>query len=171
MIPLVVERAVHLHSNYDAVIVNCFLDPAVDVLKGILRKPVIGPCEASLALASALSRKIAIVTVGNEALWMIEERVRHLGYLSYLVSLKGIRLTVLQLDENKEKTKSEVTKKAKEAVSEGAEVIVLGCTGLSGLAKEVQDALGTPVIDPSGAALKVAESMVKLGLFNPRAPD
>ena len=171
VIPLVVERAVHLHSNYDAVIVNCFLDPAVDILKGILRKPVIGPCEASLALASALSRKIAIVTVGNEALWMIEERVRHLGYLSYLVSLKGIRLTVLQLDENKEKTKSEVTKKAKEAVSEGAEVIVLGCTGLSGLAKEVQDALGTPVIDPSGAALKVAESMVKLGLFNPRAPD
>ena len=85
--------------------------------------------------------------------------------------MKGIRLTVLQLDENKEKTKSEVTKKAKEAVSEGAEVIVLGCTGLSGLAKEVQDALGTPVIDPSGAALKVAESMVKLGLFNPRAPD
>ena len=168
VIPLVVERALELHRGYDAVIVNCFLDPAVDLLKGILKIPVVGPCEASLALASMLSRKIAIVTVGNEALWMIEERVRALGYSSYLVSLKGIELTVLQLDENPEKTKSAVVKKAKEAVNEGAEVIVLGCTGLSGLAKTVQEVINRPVIDPSGAALKMAEAMVKLGIFSPK---
>ncbi len=169
VIPLVVERVLGLHSNYDAVIVNCFLDPAVDLLKGMLRKPVVGPCEASLTLASILSKKLSIVTVGNEALWMIEERVRSLGYMNYLVSLKGIELTVLQLDENLNETKSAVIRKAKEAINEGAEVIVLGCTGLSGLARAVQKAVGVPVVDPSGAALKVAESMVKLGLFNPRA--
>ncbi len=168
VIPLVVERALELHRGYDAIVVNCFLDPAVDLLKGILKIPVVGPCEASLALASVLSRKIAIVTVGNEALWMIEERVRTLGYSSYLVSLKGIELTVLQLDENPEKTKSAVVKKAEEAVNEGAEVIVLGCTGLSGLAKTVQEAINRPVIDPSGAALKIAEAMVKLGIFSPK---
>ncbi len=168
VIPLVVERALELHRGYDAIVVNCFLDPAVDLLKGILKIPVVGPCEASLALASVLSRKIAIVTVGNEALWMIEERVRTLGYSSYLVSLKSIELTVLQLDENPEKTKSAVVKKAEEAVNEGAEVIVLGCTGLSGLAKTVQEAINRPVIDPSGAALKIAEAMVKLGIFSPK---
>ena len=170
VIPLVVERALELHRGYDAIIVNCFLDPAVDLLKGILKKPVVGPCEASLALASLLSRKIAIVTVGNEALWMIEERVRALGYGDCLISLKGIELTVLQLDENPEETKSAVIRKAREAISDGAEVVVLGCTGLSGLAKSVQEAISRPVIDPSGAALKVAEAMVKLGVFSPKVP-
>ncbi len=146
---------------------NCFLDPAVDLLKGILKKPVVGSCEASLALAGLLSRKIAIVTVGNNALWMIEERVRALGYGEYLVSLKGIDLTVLQLDEDLEKTKAAVIEKAREVVSEGAEVVVLGCTGLSGLAKDVQEIVGKPVVDPSGAALKTAEAMIKLRMFNP----
>ncbi|MCD6428934.1 MAG: aspartate/glutamate racemase family protein [Desulfurococcales archaeon] len=169
VIPLVVERALELHRGYDAIIVNCFLDPAVDLLKGMLKKPVVGPCEASLALASMLSKKIAVVTVGNEALWMIEERVRALGYGDYLVSLKGIELTVLQLDESPEETRSAVVKKAAEAVREGAEVVVLGCTGLSGLAKSVQEAVNRPVIDPSGAALKIAEAMVKLGVFTPKA--
>lgn len=169
VIPLIVDKALELHKDYDAIIVNCFLDPAVDILRGLLRKPVVGPCESSLAIASILSNRIAIVSVGGEALWMIEDRVRKLGYKDYVVSIKGIELSVLQLDEDPEKTKEMVVKAAKESVDSGAEVVVLGCTGLAGIANVVKDAVGRPVIDPAGAALKIAESMAKLGLYNPRA--
>jgi len=169
VVPLVMKRVLELYMNYDAVIVNCFLDPGVDLLKAMVNKPVVGPCEASLALAGLLSKKLAIVTVGNEALWMIEERVRALGYGTYLVTIKGIELTVPQLDEKRDEAIALTIEKSKEAISEGAEVVILGCTGLSGMAKEVQEAIDKPVIDPSGAALKVAEALVKLGVFNPKA--
>lgn len=169
VIPLIVERVLELHREYDAVIVNCFLDPAVELLRGIIGKPVVGPCESSLAIASILSRRIAIVTVGGDALWMIEDRVNQLGYSDYVVSIKGVELSVPQLDEDPERTKSMVVRRARECVEEGAEVIVLGCTGLAGLAEAVRDAVNRPAIDPVGAALKVAEAMVRLGLFSPKA--
>ncbi len=168
VIPLIFDRVLELHNSYDAIIVNCFLDPAVDLLRGVLKKPVVGPCESSLAIASILSRRIAIVSVGNEALWMIEDRVRQLGYRDYVVSIRGIELTVLQLDEEPEKTKEMVIKVSRESIDSGAEVIVLGCTGLAGIAEAVRNAIGRPVIDPAGAALKMAEAMVKLGLYSPR---
>jgi allantoin racemase len=169
IIPLVIDRVLELYRNYDAIIVNCFLDPAVDLLRGMIKKPVVGPCESSLAIASILSRRIAIVTVGGEALWMIEDRVNQLGYRDYITSIKGIELSVLQLDEDAEKTKSMVVKAARESVDGGAEVIVLGCTGLAGLAKIVEDSINRPVIDPAGAALKMAEAMVRLNLYSPKA--
>lgn len=168
IIPLIVEKALELHTKYDAIIINCFLDPAVSILRGLLKKPVIGPCESSLAIASILSKKIGIVTVSNEATWMIENRVRELGYADYIVSIRDIGLSVLQIDEDIAKTKEVLVKTSKEVVDTGAEVIILGCTGLGGFANTVSKAIGVPVIDPVGAAIKMAETFVKLNLYNPR---
>ena len=59
-----------------------------------------------------------------------------------------------------------MVQKAIEAVEEdGAHVIVLGCTGLAGLAEQVKAGLSkagheVPVIDPASTALKVAEALV-----------
>jgi allantoin racemase len=53
---------------------------------------------------------------------------------------------------------------------DGAHVIVFGCTGMAGLANEVQsglEALGisdVPIIDPAIVAVKVAEALVDMGL-------
>lgn len=169
VIPMVVDRALELHSGFDAIIVNCFLDPAVDLLRGMIKKPVVGPCESSLAIASILSRRIAIVSVGGEALWMIEDRINQLGYRDYVTSIRGIGLSVLQLDEDLGRTKEAVIEAAKKSVDNGAEVVVLGCTGLAGMADTIGRAVGRPVIDPAGAAVKMAETMVRLGLYSPRA--
>lgn len=169
VVPLVVDRVLELHSSYDAVIVNCFLDPGVDLLKIMLRKPVVGPCESSLAIASILSRRIAIVSVGGEALWMIEDRVNQLGYRGYIVSITGIELSVQQLDEDPERTRRMVVEAARRGIDCGAEAIVLGCTGLGGMASAVERAIGKPVVDPVGAAVRIAEAMVKLGLYSPRS--
>jgi len=166
VIPLIVEEALEKYEYYDAFIINCFLDPAVDLLKGIIEKPVIGPCEASLALASIISDKISIITVGKTGLWMIEKRIKDLGYKDILVSVKGISLTVLELDKDPGLTIKLVTEESKNAIKEGANAIILGCTGLAGISDTVQKNINKPVIDPAGAAITIAESLIKLGLKN-----
>ncbi len=166
---LVVKRVLEFKDEYDGFIVNCFLDPGVALLKGIVEKPVVGPCEASMALASALTNKIGIVTVGGEALWMIEDHVREIGYGDKLVALEGVELGVLDIDRDIDYTVGKLVEKSKKALEKGAEIIVLGCTGLAGLARRVEEEIGTPVIDPAGAALKVAEALVSLKLRSPRA--
>ncbi len=153
---------------YDAIIPNCFLDPGAENLKALVPVPVVGPCEASLALARILgSRRVAVVTVGNKALWMIEERIRKAGYGNLVERVYGIGLGVLDLDKDKEATVKEVVSKAREALRDGADTIILGCTGLAGLAKEVEEVIKAPVIDPAGAAIKVAEGLVKVVRFTP----
>ena len=43
--------------------------------------------------------------------------------------------------------------------------IVLGCAGMAGLCQTLQQRLGVPVIDGVGAAVKLAEGLVALGLW------
>lgn len=43
-------------------------------------------------------------------------------------------------------------------------MICLGCGGMAGLDRAVRDAAGVPVVDGVGAAVTVAESLIRLGL-------
>jgi allantoin racemase len=47
---------------------------------------------------------------------------------------------------------------------DGAEAIVLGCAGMTDLARELQEIYGVPVVDGVSAAVKQAEALVSLGL-------
>lgn len=58
---------------------------------------------------------------------------------------------------------------AERARDAGAEVLVLGCAGMTGLQQAVGDKLGMPVVDGVGAAVRLAESLVGLGLTTSRA--
>lgn len=160
-LPLTVGKTLSLCKRYDGVIINCFLDPAVDALNSLLNVPVVGPCEASLALASVLSWKIGILAVGSSG-GMVEERIRVLGYENRVKSIRSINIHVVDLNRDLEKTKSELIKECQKILGDNVEVIVLGCTGLAGLSEFIQNQLSVPVIDPAAAALKVLEALIKL---------
>jgi len=173
-LPRVVEKVVSLQKEYDGVTVNCFLDPAVDDLKTLTGLTVVGPCEASLALASTLGWWFSIVTVAGAAKrasistrWLygaLEGRVRMLGYDHRVKSIRSIDLHVKDLLKHTEKTKSLLVEECRKALNDGAEVIILGCTGLGGLGEFVQDQLHVSVVDPVPATIKVLESLIKLKL-------
>ncbi|OYT47217.1 MAG: hydantoin racemase [Desulfurococcales archaeon ex4484_42] len=168
VIPLVIDVAKKMYRDFDAIIVNCFLDPGVKLLRGIIEKPVIGPCEASLHIASTIGSKLSVITVGkHDTTWMIEDRIKELGFSDRVVSVRGIPLGVMDINKERTTVINYLIEESKKAVSEdGTDVIILGCTGLAGMAKEVQEKVKVPVVDPSGAAIKMAEALVKLGLFN-----
>jgi allantoin racemase len=47
---------------------------------------------------------------------------------------------------------------------DGAQALVLGCLGMAGMAAQVQEELGVPVIDPAQVAIRYAELIVGAGL-------
>ena len=111
-----------------------------------------------------LGWKLGVVTVEVEGLSLVEERIRLLGFGNRLASLRYIDVPVLELDADLGRTKGALLRESKIAVEEGAEVVVLGCTGLAGLAEWLSRELGVPVVDPALAALKMLEALVKLEL-------
>lgn len=163
VLPLVVKKALELHSKYDGIIVNCCLDPAVDVIRSAIKTPAVGPCQASLALASVIGRKIGIVTVSKTAPPLFEELVLKYRMENRVVSIRGIDLSVPEIDADRERTVALLREEISNAIKDGADVIVLGCTGLAGFAEEVQKFFRVPILDPVACAVRIMEDVVSLG--------
>lgn len=150
-------------EGFDAVGIWCSDDPAVGGAREISEIPVIGPGESSLSLAYILGRRYGIITPGTEGSGSYEW-AEEIGYAKRLVSVKGAGLSVLQLREDRCRTLERLMQAGREAIKEGAEVLVLGCLGMVGYSRQMEKCLGIPVVDPAYAMVAMAELFVHYGL-------
>lgn len=137
--PFVVKKAEWAEKNgHDAVVVSCMMDPGVKAAKEALSIPVVGPGEAATQIANILGDKV--------------KRIFPRG------------LSVLELAEDPEKTYKTLLENAKKALKDGAQVLILGCTGLTGMGDKLKDELGVPVLEGECLALSLAQLFVDVGL-------
>jgi len=152
-------------EGWDAIVLACFSDPALDAAKEISDIPVIGIEEATMHLAAMLGHKFSITTAFRSRVATRDLHVRLHGVERAYASTLVLNMSVLEMDANPEKAKSRIVDLARKAVEDdGAEVIILGCAGLAGYAKDIERELGAVVLDPTSVAFKVAEAMADLGL-------
>jgi allantoin racemase len=140
-------------EGYDAVIIACFSDPGLHAE------------EASFHLAAMLGARFSIMTPRKARIHTKEEEVHRYGMNHYLASVRSLDLSVAETDADPQKTKQRVMEEAARAVEEdGAEVIILGCAGMTGYAKDIEEKIKVKVIDPTSVALKLTEAIADLGL-------
>jgi allantoin racemase len=157
-------------EGYDAVVLACFSDPGLDAAKEISMIPVLGIEEASLHVAAMLGARFTVLTPRRERIPSRLEHVRKRGLDHFLASVRCLDLSVAETDADPAGTKKKILDVAKRAVDEdGAEVIILGCSGMAGYASEIEERLNVKVIDPTSVALKLAEAMADLGLVHSKA--
>jgi len=163
--PGIVDLIVKNQAAYNGMIVNCFADPGVEAARELVDLPVIGPAEASMLLASTLGHKFSVIsTFKNSGPW-VERQARALGIESRLASATGVDIHVLDLNVDPAATARAITAAARAAIErDGAEVIVLGCTGMAPLAEAIRRELGVPVVEPTAAALRMLQALLDLGL-------
>jgi len=164
-VPAVLRLLEREAAGCDAVVIDCFADPAVRPARELIDIPVVGPAEASMALALQLGHRFAVVSVfGNAAPW-IELQARAMGLEKRLAAAVGVDIPVLELAEDLEATAAALFEAARDCIDRrGADVIVLGCTGMYSVAARLRTQLDVPVVEPLAAALKTAESLAVLGL-------
>lgn len=152
-------------DGFAAAVIGCFYDPGLEEAREITEKMVItAPCEASTHIACTLGYKFSIIVGRKRWIPQMMENVIKYGMKDKLASFKSVNLGVLDFHQDKENTIQRFREAAKEAIKiDGAEVIILGCTGAYGFYEELQQDLGVPVIDASIAALKFAEFLAELG--------
>jgi allantoin racemase len=160
-------------EGYNAVICDCFSDPAVRPARELLGIPVVGAAEASMRFAASLGQRFSVVTVVANVVPLMENLAGHYGLDKKLASIRHINIPVLDL-EDKQKLINALRREMLAAIREDhAHVLVLGCTGMMGVAKEMEkrlkrDGYEVPVVDPAAASLKFAESLVSMGLKQSR---
>ena len=145
---------------FDAFIIGCHSDTNLNAAKEFTPKPVIGIGEASMKLASFLGHNFAVVTTHQHSIPGKLRQVRAYHLQDLLVSIRA--------PEKREEgwTDSDLFMElSRRAVEEdAAEVIVLGCAGMSGMDRNIQDALNVPVLDGVVCALILATGFSRYGV-------
>jgi len=161
-----VMSAVETYSGpFDAVVQAGFGEHGREGLQELLDVPVVDITEAAGHLASLIGHRYSVVTTLDRAVPLIEDRLLLAGLRDRCASVRSSGLSVLQLEEDPEAAVKAIVREAELAVREDrAEVICLGCGGMAGLDEAVRRATAVPVVDGVTAAVKLAESLVALGL-------
>lgn len=152
-------------DGFDAVIIPCMGDPGLHAAREISNIPVVGVAETSFLLAVSLGHKFSIMCPMEEVLGLYNHMLLIYRLKRFLASMRVLNLTVVEIWAEKDKLRDTIISEGKKAVEEdGADVIVMGCGFMSGMAKEIEEVLGVPIIDPWAAAMAWAEMLVRLGL-------
>lgn len=152
-------------EGYDAVVLYCFSDPAIDALREQLRIPVIGGAQASMLAALHVSRHVSVLLADEKRIPEKRLFLKSLGLSSERIfSVEAIQFGGKSIWGNREQALEALISKGKEMKASGAECIVLGCLSFLGLAKPLSEALQLPVIDPAVCAITTAEMIVRQGV-------
>jgi allantoin racemase len=152
-------------GTYDAFIIACHCDPNLDAMKEITTKLVVGIGEASMKIASMLGHNFSVVTDTIHSIPNKEALARKYHLQDTLASTRAPERGSEGLS-----FEEKIFQAAEAAATEDdAEVLVLGCAGMTGLDKRLQEQLGVPVLDGVVCALILASGLVKYGVSTSKA--
>ena len=154
------------NKGYDALVIGCFYDPALEDAREISGSTVVvAPCQAACEVALNLANNFSVII--GEAKWedQMRQTVYNYGYKDKLASFQAVGMRVDEFHKNPDATRAQLETAAIEAVERHqAESIILGCTLEVGFFEVLQESLrkvftgNIPVIDCSIAALKAGEN-------------
>ncbi|MEP6814738.1 MAG: aspartate/glutamate racemase family protein [Marmoricola sp.] len=161
-----VQEAIRTYDgDYDAVIQAGYGEHGREGLQELCTVPVVDITEAAASTAQYLGHRYSVVTTLDRTVPLIEDRLLLAGLSQRCASVRASGLSVLELEEDPQRTTEAIIAESLRAVEEDhAEVICLGCGGMAGLNAAVREATGVPVVDGVAAAVTIAESLVRLGL-------
>lgn len=157
-------------EGIDAVIINCASDPGIDAAREVASIPVIGPAQAAFSLSTMLAQKFSVIAILERDIPDLDRMFRVYGILDRIASVRVMDIPVLDISKDRNKAIDAMTKAALLALKEDrAEAITYDCTGLTEIVNDVKSNLlkegfDVPVIEPVAASLKLAETLVDLGI-------
>lgn len=143
-VPKIVATA-KTFENPDMLIVSCADDPGVEeIRKELPGIPVTGGGETTVALALKYGEKIGVLGITDYAPQAYRRMIPDQMILGKPECVNST------LDLMTPEGRAAMIKEGLRLKQEGAEVIALACTGLAtiGIAKELEQTVGIPVIDP-----------------------
>lgn len=151
-------------AGYDAAVIACFDDTGLEAARTFADMPILGLCESAVVTAGFLAQRFTVVTTLERSRVLIDNLVRRYG-MGDRAKVRASDIPVLELEDPASGAIGKLRAEIERALLEdGAEAIVLGCAGMTDLARELQEIYGVPVVDGVAAAVKQAEALVSLGL-------
>lgn len=161
----VMDRILAVDEPYDAVILAGFGEHGREGVQELVSVPVLDIAECAASVAQFVGRMYSVITTLDRSVPAIEDRLRLAGLFGRCASVRSIGMSTAESDAYVDMTFKALVREGRIAVEQDkAEVLCLGCSGMTGLEVALSAELGVPVIDGVGAAVKLAEALTGLGL-------
>ena len=138
----------------------------------LTRAPVIGIAEAAFHMAALIATRFSVVTTLGRTCVIAEHLLAQYGFEHQCRRVRAAEIPVLDLEHDPDASLRKIIEESLRAKEEdGVGAIVLGCGGMADLTEEISRAVGLPVVEGVTAAVKLAESLVQLGLHTSKHGD
>lgn len=151
-------------SGVDGIVLACFGDPGLYVLKESCDVPVVGIAEASISMALLLGARFGILAGMSRAVELMDSMVRTYGMEARYAGTESLDMRVLDFEKNRARTLSVLEEASRKLRDKGAEVLLLGCAGLTSFVEEFMARVEMPVIDPVEAGCRMLKTVCESGL-------
>ena len=159
------EGAKTRSDDFDAILVDCALDPAIDALREHTGLPTFGATRTTLPLIPLVASNFAIVARAEKQCKMLADLVKRYGYDDYLVSTRALGITYPQAKQPEIFTEA-MHRQLKCVIEEdGALAVMMGSTTMALSNEIVAAAGGVPLFLPGMVALRVMENLWSEGLL------
>ncbi|EME38987.1 hypothetical protein DOTSEDRAFT_39176 [Dothistroma septosporum NZE10] len=155
-------------SPYSAILIACYSDHALTrMLREEFEIPCIGIMEASLFYARTLGATFGIVATSERSKIAHEGNVRAYGMERFCKGVESCGIGVLDLERwPRERVEAVMRGTAGKLVERGAEVLCLGCAGMTGMKEAVEGVVGkegVQVVDGVVAGVQHLVGVVRMG--------
>jgi Asp/Glu/hydantoin racemase len=151
-------------QDCDAFVIACYSDPGLHSARELTRKPVLGISECGVLTALTLGQRFGVIAILAGS---IPRHLRYLGAMGVMDRLAAELPVGLQVTElaDVQRTRERLIATGRELVqTHGAHVVVMGCAGMAQYRRELEDAIGVPVVEPTQAAAGMALARVRLAV-------
>ena len=142
-------------TEADAYVIACASDPGIDAVRAATSKPVFGIFRCAVAAAVARGERFGVIGMVDASLARHRQALRAMGLEERLAGEIPLNLLMETLLDPAA-ARAALIAVGRELKEQGAESLILGCTGMAHHRSIVRQEVGIPVIEPSQAAAAVA---------------
>ncbi|MFK7836328.1 MAG: aspartate/glutamate racemase family protein [Sulfitobacter sp.] len=155
-------HAAQLEADASAFVVACFSDPGLAALREQSARPVLGIAEAAILTAMTFGQRFGVISILRTS---IPRHMRYVGAMGVMDRMAGdmpLGLGVLELADETRTFERLKTVGAQLRNDAGADVLILGCAGMTAFRRDLENHLSIPVVEPCQAATAMAIGRIAL---------
>ncbi len=149
-------------AAWDAYVIACASDPGIEAARAQTRRPVLGVFRSAVAMAAARAERFGVIAIVDASKERHLAALRAIGLDARLAGEIALNVTMETLLDPIA-SRARMIEIARALVAQGAQSVILGCTGMAHHRAAIEQACGVPVIEPCQAAAALALGLVLPG--------
>jgi len=149
-------------SDAAAFVIACFSDPGLFAAREVTSKPVLGIAECGVLTALTLGHRFGVISILARSVPRHLRYIAAMGVRDRLAADLPIGLGVLELADRRTTLARMIEVGRQLRDQYGADVLVMGCSGMAGYRADLEEAVRLPAVEPTQAAVAMAIGRVRL---------